>query len=95
MAFAVGELGLRLEEFYDMPWCEFVIKSFAYYRMKNDDWERTRILAYHSLIGSHFDPKKLPKYDVFLKAKKKSVISDEARNLFNQRMKEWELLKSK
>ena len=36
MAFAVGELGLRLEEFYDMPFCEFRIKAYAYKRMQEE-----------------------------------------------------------
>ena len=93
--FVLGDLGLSVNDYYRMSWYEFVLRKTAYNKRMNIDWESTKLLAYHSLIGSHFDPKKLPKYDVFLKAKKKSVISDEARKLFNQRMKEWELLKSK
>ena len=36
VAFACGELGLR-EEFYEMPWCEFLIKSYAYNRMQEEN----------------------------------------------------------
>lgn len=94
MAFAVGELGLRLEEFWDMPFCEFRIKSFAYNRMQEERLRHTRLITYYSAIGSHLDPKKLPKtIDQFMpigqKKTKKSIISDEMRELYRQRMDEY------
>lgn len=90
MAFAVGELNLRLEEFYDMAWCEFLLKSFAYHRIKENEWELQRLLNYNILISSAVDTKKLPKFDKFLKAKETSNVTDEARELFRQRVKEYE-----
>lgn len=99
MAFAVGELGLRLEEFYDMAWCEFLLKSFAYHRIKDNEWELQRLLNYNILISSSVDTKKLPKFDKFLKAKetgRTSNVTDEARELFRQRVNEYnEKIKNK
>ena len=94
MAFAVGELGLRLEEFYDMPFCEFRIKAYAYKRMQEERLRHTRMIAYYSAVGPHLDPKKLPKtIDEFMrigdKPNKRSRVSDEMRELFKKRMDEY------
>lgn len=91
VAFAVGELGLRLEEFFDMPWCEFLIKSYAYNRMQEERLRHTRLIAWTALTGSHLDPKGLPKsIDSFLPiGKKKSRVSEEMKALFRQRMIEY------
>ena len=63
VAFAVGELGLRLEEFYNMAWCEFLIKSYAYSRMQEEKLRHTRLIAYSAQIGSHLDPKKVTTFN--------------------------------
>ncbi len=98
VAFACGELGLRLEEFYEMPWCEFLIKSYAYNRMQEEKLRHTRLIAYSSQIGSHLDPKKLPRsIDQFMQigseknARKsnKNVIFDDMKELFKKRMQEY------
>ena len=98
VAFACGELGLRLEEFYEMPWCEFLIKSYAYSRMQEEKLRHTRLIAYSAQIGSHLDPKKLPRsIDQFMKigsennARKsnKSPIFDDMKELFKKRMQEY------
>ena len=98
VAFVCGELGLRLEEFYEMPWCEFLIKSYAYNRMQEEKLRHTRLIAYSSQIGSHLDPKKLPRsIDQFMQigseknARKsnKSLIFDDMKELFKKRMQEY------
>lgn len=98
VAFACGELGLRLEEFYEMPWCEFLIKSYAYNRMQEEKLRHTRLIAYSAQIGSHLDPKKLPRsIDQFMPIgnEKKSVKSnkndnfDDMKELFKKRMQEY------
>ena len=102
VAFACGELGLRLEEFYEMPWCEFLIKSYAYNRMQEEKLRHTRLVAYSAQIGSHLDPKKLPRsIDQFMKigsenntAKNsdnpnKKLIFDDMKELFRKRMSEY------
>ncbi len=61
VAFALGELGLRLHDFYDMPWCEYLIKSYAYQRLEKEKYRHTRFIAFHALIGPHVPPKTLPK----------------------------------
>lgn len=96
MAFAVGELGLRLEEFYDMPFCEFLIKSYAFNRMQKERLRHTRLIAWSAQIGSHLDTKKMPQsIEQFMpigderKKKRKSKVSDEMRAIFEQRMREY------
>lgn len=98
VAFACGELGLRLEEFYEMPWCEFLIKSYAYSRMQEEKLRHTRLIAYSAQIGSHLDPKKLPRtIDQFMRigGEKDSVKSnknakfDDMKELFKKRMQEY------
>lgn len=66
MSFALGELGLRLHEFYDMPWCEYLIKSKAYYRMQRDRLIHTRFIAYHAFIAPHVSMKSIPKIEKFM-----------------------------
>jgi len=44
-----------------MTWAEFLIRQHAYYRIEKNNWYKVREIAYSSLIGSHSDPKKLPK----------------------------------
>ena len=98
VAFACGELGLRLEEFYEMPWCEFLIKSYAYNRMQEEKLRHTRLIAYSAQIGSHLDPKKLPRsIDQFMRigSEKDSAKSnknakfDDMKELFKKRMQEY------
>lgn len=44
-----------------MTWAEFRIRQFAYRREEKSRWYHTRFIAYHALIGSHYNPKKIPK----------------------------------
>ena len=44
-----------------MTWSEFCIRQHAFYRIEKNEWYKVREMAYASLIGSHIDPKKLPK----------------------------------
>lgn len=104
MAFAVGELGLRLEEFWEMAWCEFLIKSYAYGRIQEEKLRHTRLIAYSAQIGSHLDPKKLPKsIEDFMpidRKKKKTAgastgVSDDMKELYMKRMAEYKQAKSR
>lgn len=61
--------------------------------MQKERMRHSRLVAYSALIGSHYDPKKLPKNEeAFLpidqkrREKNKDII-----DLFNRRKKEWEL----
>lgn len=44
-----------------MTFAEFRIRLFAYKRVQQRDWEKVRFISYHAMIGSHMDPKRLPK----------------------------------
>jgi len=44
-----------------MTWAEFQIRAYGYNRMQEKEDLRTREIAWASLIGSHVNPKKLPK----------------------------------
>ena len=44
-----------------MSWAEFRIRLYAYRRQDKDSWFKLREVAWASIIGSHLDPKKLPK----------------------------------
>lgn len=44
-----------------MSFAEFQIRLFAWSRIQDREWEKVRILAWYSLIGSHYDAKRLPK----------------------------------
>lgn len=94
MAFAVGELGLRLEEFYDMPFCEFLIKSYAFNRMQKERLRHTRLIAWSAQIGSHLHPNSVPKsIEQFIpideKRTRRKGISDEMKALAQKRMDEY------
>lgn len=44
-----------------MTWAEFQIRLFAYNRIERLEWLKIREMSWASIIGSHYDPKKLPK----------------------------------
>lgn len=52
---------MRLRDVYDMTFAEFQIRLFAYKRIQLREWEKVRQIAWSATIGSHQDPKKLPK----------------------------------
>lgn len=44
-----------------MPWCEYLIKCYAWNRMETEKWKQARMIAFNARVGSHLDPKHLPK----------------------------------
>ena len=91
----MGELKTpSLSYVYDMTWAEFLIRQHAYHRMEKNEWYKVREMAYASLIGSHIDPKKLPKSkEKFIPLDSESgnvkTISDEARNAILKAQQEY------
>jgi len=69
-----------------MSFAEFQIRLFAWSRMQEREWEKVRILAWYSMVGSHMDPKKMPKtLNNFMSLgidKKENVISDAQKQRF-------------
>lgn len=91
----MGELGIMSRDYvYDMTFAEFQIRLFAYKRMQLRDWEKVRQIAWSAYIGSHQDPKKMPKtIDKFMNLggdnKQKSRVSDEQKERFMSAMAEY------
>jgi len=58
LSFALGELNLRLEDFYNMGWNEYLIKCYAYNRMTTnaalERWQQTRFIAFHSRMAYQY-----------------------------------------
>jgi len=52
---------MRIDDVYDMTFAEFQIRLFAYKRMQLREWEKVRQISWCAFIGSHQDPKKMPK----------------------------------
>jgi hypothetical protein len=46
---------------YEMSWREFQLRLMGYKRHELNEWAKVREVAYCSLMGSHANPKKLPK----------------------------------
>tara|TARA_R110000764_G_scaffold238536_1_gene335811 strand:- start:3534 stop:3764 length:231 start_codon:yes stop_codon:yes gene_type:complete len=65
-----------------MTWAEFLIRQHAYHRIEKNEWYKIREMAYASLIGSHIDPKKLPK------SKEKFIPLDSSNDLEMDKMRQ-------
>ena len=65
-----------------MTWAEFLIRQHAYHRIEKNEWYKIREMAFASLIGSHIDPKKLPK------SKEKFIPLDNSSDLAIEKMRE-------
>jgi len=80
-----------------MTFAEFQIRAFAYNRIEEKKDLRTREIAWASLIGSHLDPKKLPKSkDAFWQiGEKKSTVTDAMREAISRAQKQYLIDKQK
>ena len=51
---AVGQIGLGVNEFYDLTFDEFAAIAEAYHKMQEQEyrngWEQTRFIAYHAVV---------------------------------------------
>ena len=70
----------------DMTFAEFQIRLFAYKRMQLREWEKVRQISWSAFIGSHQDPKKMPKsIDKFMslgESVSRSKVTEEQRQRF-------------
>ncbi len=94
IAFACGELGIMpLADVYDMTFAEFQIRLFAYKRIQLREWEKVRMIAWSAFIGSHQDPKTMPKtIDSFMNLgdnSNKSKVSEAQKERFLNAMSEY------
>jgi len=93
ISFACGELGImRLDDVLDMSFAEFQIRLFAYKRIQLKEWEKVRFMGWCSTIGSHQDPKKMPKninafMPLDLDNKKVTKVSDAMKERFLEEYK--------
>jgi hypothetical protein len=79
---------------YKMSWREFQLRSYGYSRAEKNDWIKVREIAYNALIGSHLNPKTLPKSkEKYLNLEggnfNKKKVSDEQRAKFLELTKKW------
>ena len=44
-----------------MAWCEYLLKCYAWERMEREKWRKVRLIAFEARVGSHVDPKTLPR----------------------------------
>jgi len=59
---SIGELNCpSLQYVYDMTWAEYLIRLYAYNRIRKKQLRDVREIAWASLVGPHQNPKKLPK----------------------------------
>jgi hypothetical protein len=76
-----------------MTFAEFQIRLFAFQRMELRAWEKVRQIAWSAFIGSHQDPKKMPKsIDKFMNLggdKPKQGVSEEQKANFLKAYKEY------
>jgi len=85
---------MRLDDVYNMTFAEFQIRLFAYKRMQLREWEKVRQISWSAFIGSHQDPKKMPKsIDKFMKLdgsdSSKSKVTEEQKRRFLEATQEY------
>ena len=84
---------MRLDDVYNMTFAEFQIRLFAYKRMQLREWEKVRQISWSAFIGSHQDPKKMPKtIDKFMKLDsgvEKTSVSDAQKERFKNAYSEY------
>ncbi len=77
-----------------MSFAEFQIRLFAYRRIQDREWEKIRIVAWYSMIGSHMNPKTLPKsigqfMKLDLDARQNSRVSEAQKQRFMEAMQDY------
>lgn len=83
LSFAMGELGLRMHEFYDMPFNEYIVKVEAYNRMHGNKQKaellNCQFIAYHAYIAGNIRLEKIPSFSEFIGEKRKvrSTMTEE------------------
>lgn len=88
-------MGLRLHEFYDMPFNELSIAFIGHEEKEERREFEMKFLAWHSMIGPHMNPSKIPSFEQFTRKSnaQKSRMTDDQRERFIQSAKEYELKK--
>jgi hypothetical protein len=74
-------MGIRLHDFYEMPFNEFLIWLNGWENKRQREILDNQYLAYHAMIGPHLDPKKIPSFQKFTNNEEPSVkISQEGKD---------------
>lgn len=80
-----------MDDFYRMAWNEYLLKCYAWERMELEKWRKVRLIAFEARVGSHVDPKTLPRtieqYMPLDKEKKKAT--NEAKELLRKEREEY------
>lgn len=87
---ALCEFGCpSLDYVYDMTWAEFLIRQYAYRRKMKREEFLAREIAYASIIGPHFNPKKIPSKEKYWSLKEQKPISDNARERIKEALRQF------
>lgn len=70
-SFAVGEMGLRLHDFYEMPLNELLIGLNAWDNKREREILDNKYLAYHMIIAPRLQ--KIPSFEEFIGNKQKTA----------------------
>jgi len=74
-----------MKRVYDMSFAEFQIRLLAYKRVQTREWEKVRILAWHTMAASINAPKKMPSLEKFMQLdtdKKTGSVSETQKKRF-------------
>lgn len=74
-----------------MPLNELLIAMYGWDKQQERTTLNTQFIAYHAMIGSHLDPKKIPSFERFINKNAKQIksASDELKSVFRQEYQEY------
>ena len=83
-------MGLRLDDFYQMSFAELVISFHGWNDKRDRQILDNQFIAYHAMIGSHLDPKKIPSFKKFIGEKETiKLASEESKKAFLNEYEEY------
>ena len=75
-----------MQEAYDMTWREYQLRRLGFVRSQKREWEKTRTIAYYSLVATGAISTKKMSIEKFmpLEGKKANKVSDTAKEAFRK-----------
>lgn len=74
-----------------MPLNELLIALHAWGNKEDREVLNSQFIAYHAMIGSHLDPKKIPSFEKFVNKDQKAIktASNELKSVFRQEYQDY------